>query len=95
MSIKKVYDGLTPSVDKIQRDLDKIPQRAFDYWVRITPVDSGNARRQTRLENGNTINANYKYAVPLDKGRSKQARQGMSKPTGKFVEQLLRQTIRK
>lgn len=86
---------MTPSLSRIQRDLDRIPQRAYDYWVRITPIDTGNARRQTRLENGNTIAANYNYAVPLDRGWSKQARDGMSKPTGKFVEQLLRQTIRK
>lgn len=95
MTIKKVYDGLTPSVDNIQKDLDRIAKKAYDYWVKITPVDSGNARRKTTLENNRVINANYNYAVPLDKGSSKQAKNGMSKPTGRYVEQLLRQTIRK
>jgi hypothetical protein len=95
VTIRKTYDGLTPSVNIIQKDLDRIAQKAYDYWVKKTPVDSGNARRQTKLENNKTINANYNYAVPLDQGWSKQARDGMSKPTGKYIEQLLRQTIRK
>lgn len=95
MSIKKQIDLITPSLERINRDLDKVPQRAYDYWVSITPKDTGNARRQTRLENNNTINANYNYAVPLDRGWSNQARQGMSKPTEKYVEKLLKQTIRK
>ncbi len=95
MPIRKEYDAVTPSLTRLQSDLEKIPRRAYDYWVRITPKDTGNARNRTAFENSNTINANYPYAVRLDRGYSKQAPKGMSEPTKNYVQQLLKQTIRK
>lgn len=94
MAIKKTSDAVTPSIANLIRNLNTLPQKAYDFWVKTTPVDTGNARKKTTLQR-RTINANYNYAVPLDKGHSRQAPQGMSKPTGDFIQKTLRQMLRK
>lgn len=85
---------MTPSLKKIQKAFQAIPEEAYKYWVSITPKRTGNARRKTRLKN-NTIEANYDYAVPLNEGHSKQAPKGMSEPTEKYIKKLADQAIRK
>lgn len=91
---KKVRDTLTPSLDKIIRQLDTVPKQAFDFWVSVTPKSDGNARRKTKLV-GTTIEANYPYAQVLDQGSSPQAPNGMSKPTLEHVERLTQRILRK
>ena len=49
-----------------------------------TPIDSGNARRNTKLS-GSSILAQYPYAKRLNEGYSKQAPDGMSKPTDQYM----------
>lgn len=95
MAVKKLNDAMTASLRRVQSDLDKLPAQAFDFWVKITPKDTGNARRKTRLENRRVINADYPYAVPLDQGWSKQAPKGMSEPTDKFIQRRLKTILRK
>jgi hypothetical protein len=73
--------------------LQQLPAQAYREWVQITPIDRGNARRQTRLQ-GSTIQAQYPYAQRLDQGWSKQAPRGMSEPVKKFVEQQMRKIMR-
>lgn len=63
-----------------------LPLAAYDYFVKITPEDTGNAKRKTRLA-GDTIVADYPYSGRLDTGYSKQAPQGMVKPTEVWVQQ--------
>jgi hypothetical protein len=58
---------------------------AYKYFVSITPVRSGNARRNTKLTR-DSIEADYPYAERLDTGWSKQATDGMTKPTEQFLE---------
>jgi hypothetical protein len=94
VAIKLVVDNLTPSLDRIKKDLEETPKEAHRFWVKTTPKDTGNARNKTKLT-GNTIRADYPYAQPLDKGRSRQAPQGMSKPTLKFIREYLKRIIRK
>lgn len=94
MGIKKTSDLMTPSLTKIQRQLETLPKEAYGYFVKTTPKRTGNARNKTRLS-GNTVHANYAYAEYLDKGISRQAPQGMSKPTTNFLTRLLRRIIRK
>lgn len=62
----------------------------YQAFVNITPIRSGNAKSSTTLDSNHDIQANYPYAGVLDKGRhmtasgmrgSKQAPQGMTKPT--------------
>jgi hypothetical protein len=84
-SVKLVNNGITASLRRIQSEMDKVPQQAYNFWVKNTPKDTGNARRKTRLKK-DTIEANYAYAERLDTGWSKQAPDGMSKPTEQFVK---------
>lgn len=95
MKITQVSDTVTPSLNRIQRDIQNLPEQAFKEYVRLTPVRSGNARRKTRLQGTDTIAARYPYARPLDQGWSRQAPQGMSAPVFEYIRRLLRRIMRK
>lgn len=58
-----------------------------------TPVDTGRARKSTVLRD-NEIQAQYPYAQRLDKGYSKQAPDGMTKPTEKYIEQYVKKQVK-
>jgi hypothetical protein len=75
-------------------DPKKLAKEAYNYFVAITPIDSGNARRNTSLK-GDEIHASYPYAKRLDQGWSKQAPGGMTKPTEKFVGEYIRKELGK
>lgn len=90
----KKIDRMTPSLDKIQKQLDNLPREAFNFWVSVTPIDKGGARRKTKLR-GMTIVADYPYAQRLNEGWSKQAPDGMAKPTEEFLEQRMKEILRK
>jgi uncharacterized protein YccT (UPF0319 family) len=80
-----VSSNYSAEIKKYQKQLATVPQEALSEFVALTPVDSGNARRNTSLH-GNTIEANYPYAQRLDQGWSKQAPNGMTKPFEKWLE---------
>ena len=63
-----------------------LPKRALDYFIKITPIDTGYAKSRTSIRNGKTIVANYPYAERLDNGYSKQTEDGMTKPTIDWLE---------
>lgn len=67
----------------------KLAQEAYRFFRDITPIKSGNARRNTHLT-GDTIQGDYLYATRLDNGYSKQAPNGMSRPTEKFVQDYIK-----
>lgn len=76
--------------------------QAYQYFKSITPIDTGNARRRTKLINYKIV-ADYAYAFVLDLGRhmtkrgprgSKQAPKGMSTPTAKKFGEWVRKFIR-
>lgn len=94
MTVRKERDIMSTSLNRILRDLDRVPQAAFEFWRDNTPKRTGNARRKTRLRN-TTIEANYPYARVLDKGHSKQAPDGLVKPTEEFLDQHLKRILRK
>jgi hypothetical protein len=94
MAVRIVKNRISPSVGRIVANFKKLPKEAYDYWRSKTPIRTGNARRRTRLQ-GSKIKANYNYAVPLDNGWSKQAPQGMSKPTEDYIKKRLRRIMRK
>ena len=94
ITVRVLYDRITPSVERKARQLSKVVNKAYATWVKVTPKRTGNAKRRTKLENGDTIHADYKYAVPLEKGHSKQAPQGMFKPTLKVIKQELDKIFR-
>lgn len=102
-NVRKTKDNITASVLRQAGDMKGVPAQAHAFFVKTTPIDTGNARNKTKLV-GNTIKADYNYARVLDKGRhstadgmrgSKQAPQGMTKPTAKFIERLIKQKLRK
>ena len=82
-------------------DSKTISKEAYTKFRDVTPVRSGNARRNTKLK-GNVIDANYPYATVLDKGRhltsrgmrgSDQAPDGMSEPTFKHIREFIFKTL--
>lgn len=85
----KIDDGITPALKGMKAALANYPKQAEAKFKALTPIDTGNARRNTRLVN-DTIEANYPYAVPLDNGHSKQAPQGMTKPFARWVQEKAR-----
>ena len=89
-----VKNAVGPSLGRIVAKLDRLPKEGYEYWKKITPKKTGNAKRRTRLQ-GNKIKADYDYAVPLDEGRSRQAPRGMSKPTVDYLDRRLRRILRK
>lgn len=87
---------LTPALKRIQQDLQALPLETYKFFVDTTPKRTGNARSKTRLTNSNRkIQAQYPYATRLDRGWSKQAPEGMSKPTKEFMKQRIKQILRK
>lgn len=94
MKLMQARDSITPHMQRIRRDLGELPREAYQVWLRATPRRTGNARRRTRLQ-GDTIRADYDYAVPLDQGHSPQSPRGMSEPTERFIRQHLQRILRK
>jgi hypothetical protein len=70
----------------LKQAMDDLPRVAHEEFIRNTPVRSGNARRNTRLQ-GTKIVADYAYSGELDAGRSPQAPQGMTQPTEQWIQQ--------
>jgi len=93
LKIQKVFDRMTPDLEKKVNDLKRsLPRETFQQWVANTPRRSGFARRSTILS-GNTIKANYPYAVPLDNGTSKQAPRGMDQPTWQWFKRRVKEIL--
>jgi hypothetical protein len=93
---------ISQMLSKMKKELKDVPKEAYQFFVKQTPVRSGNARRNTKLK-GNTIQANYQYAEVLDKGRhmtsrgmrgSDQAPEGMTKPTEEFIQKLVDKIVK-
>lgn len=76
-------------VRELFKDIDNLPTQVMSsagtYFKSITPIDKGNARRNTK-RTGLVINADYAYAARLDDGYSQQARGGMVNPTIDFID---------
>jgi hypothetical protein len=93
MSVTLKSNKLTPSLLTIERKLALVPKEAYAQFVADTPVRSGNARRRTKLV-GNKIVAGYNYAKKLDEGFSKQAPEGMTRPTEEFIKNRIAAILR-
>ena len=94
MKFKLEFDRMTPSLNKVNQQLKTLSKGAYDVFKQSTPVKSGNARRNTKLL-GNTIRADYSYAKVLDRGFSKKAPQGMTKPTESWLKRQIISIFRK
>lgn len=69
--------------------IDQIKDFAHQEFQSITPVRTGNARNNTKRINVG-IEANYDYANRLNTGYSKQAPDGMTKPTVEAIQAYVR-----
>ena len=69
---------------RLEKALDSLPADAHQEFLKNTPVQSGNARRSTRLQD-NKIVADYAYSQRLDEGYSKQSPKGMTEPTEEWI----------
>ena len=85
--------GAIKKLEKMTDFPDDILEEGYDVFYEETPVDKGNARRNTKLnKRKGKIQANYPYAKRLDNGYSKQSPEGMSKPArkamGKYADKI-------
>tara|TARA_R110000868_G_scaffold289538_1_gene549736 strand:+ start:94 stop:354 length:261 start_codon:yes stop_codon:yes gene_type:complete len=85
---------MTPALKNIKGKLQQLPAEAYVQFVKETPIDTGNARRKTKLL-GSKIRAAYAYAKRLDRGWSKQSPRGMIAPTKEWMRKRIRQILRK
>lgn len=74
---------------KLERTFKQLPKDAYQEFRKETPIDTGNAKRKTDLVN-QSIKANYPYATRLENGYSRQASDGMSKPTIEHIRDIIR-----
>ncbi len=78
-------NNISPLLKKQQREIQNLPEKGYKEFVKNTPIRSGNARRNTKLKNKKSIQANYPYAQKLDEGSSKQSPEGMIQPTQEYI----------
>jgi hypothetical protein len=97
------YKEINKTFDLAKKAEKEAVKDTYDFFVKQTPLKTGNARRSTELK-GNIIEADYEYAAVLDKGRhmsnrgargSYQAPQGMTAPTIRFFRSIINNLIRK
>lgn len=84
-----IDDKITPSTLAKQKQLAQIPDDTYTFFKAHTPIRSGRARRNTFLKNKNEIIGQYPYAQRLDEGYSRQAPDGMTKPTEAYFKRRL------
>jgi hypothetical protein len=84
---------IAPSLKRRVKGLQQIAQQGHTHFKKITPKRSGNAKNRTVLNKGN-IEANYPYAVRLDKGWSRQAPRGMVQPTIEYMRKLVNHVMK-
>ena len=92
--MKPTKDNITPSLKRIEKELKGIPKKAHKFFVKTTPIDTGHARRSTKLK-GNKIHGKYHYASFLNVGWSKQAPDGMTNPVTRYINRLVKKIMRK
>ena len=85
---------MNPIVTKLREieillDTKKLAKEGADYMRSITPIRSGNARRNTYAK-GDSIIADYPYAQRLDEGWSKQFEGELVEPTLKHLEDYIK-----
>lgn len=91
----RIRDDVTPSIKRMQRQLDLLPKELHALVVKNTPIRTGNARKKTYLTRNHTrIESDYAYAQPLNNGHSPQAPKGFIKPSLDWLKKRFRQIIR-
>ena len=90
-----IQDRIKGHVKKKLKQLETIPESAYDEFVKLTPIRSGNARSSTDfVKNKNEIQGNYEYANRLNTGWSRQAPKGMTEPTIDHIRDEIRKILK-
>ena len=87
-------DGFNRKIRKLEKLEDEVLKESLPFVKSITPIDSGNARRNT-FRDKNKIKGNYPYAGRLDEGWSKQAPAGIIEPSVNKILDNIKKYIRK
>jgi len=85
--------NLRRHINKFSAAMDDIPRDAYKQFKNETPIDTGNARRNTEFKGGKSIVGDYPYANRLNEGHSRQARNGMTEPTIDFIRDTVRKIL--
>lgn len=88
----EITDQITGDIKRIKSELAQVPKQGLVEFRRLTPIDTGRARRSTTLQ-GDTIRADYPYAQRLDEGWSKQAPRGIVGPWQQWFEKKIKQIM--
>jgi hypothetical protein len=91
VSAKISQNQITPVIQRQIAALAALPAQGEKEFQALTPIDTGNARRRTRLQRKEIV-ADYPYAQRLDDNWSKQTHgQGIVAPFTKWwIAQLKR-----
>lgn len=90
----EIDDKITPDTKAKKKQLARVPNDAYTFFKAHTPIRSGNARSRTILKKDTIVGA-YPYAQRLDNGWSRQAPDGMSRPTEAYIKKRLDAILRK
>lgn len=82
---KVKLDSYRKQMAELVERLDDLPRDAHAEFIKNTPKRSGNARRNTRLQDTKIV-ADYPYSQRLDEGYSRQAPRGMTEPTEQWIQ---------
>jgi hypothetical protein len=96
MVLRRVTNNIEPHLRARLKSLATVPKQGAEFFIKTTPIRSGNARRNTKFtqrSNGGTINGDYPYANRLNEGYSRQAPEGMTKPTIARIRALIRKIL--
>lgn len=89
----KGSNAVKQKLNSVSKQLGNLPKEAYNVFVKNTPIQKGNARRNTVLR-GQQIQANYPYAKRLNEGYSKQSPDGMVEPTTRFVQEKVSKIVK-
>lgn len=89
-TVRRLTNNIPTRANKLKREFDNLKRKGHHQFVKETPIDTGNARRSTKLK-GNEIQANYDYSIKLEKqAHSRQAPRGMSEPTIDYLRKEIK-----
>jgi hypothetical protein len=96
MVLRRVTNNIEPHLNRQLRRLGGVAKSGADFFIKTTPIKTGNARRNTRFtarSTGGTITGDYPYVNRLNEGYSRQAPEGMTNPTIARIRALVRKIL--
>lgn len=90
----KFTDNISKVVSDLKQEAKDLPKVSLEKFRSLTPIKTGNARRNTALQGSKIIGA-YNYSGKLDEGTSKQAPKGMVQPFDQWFKSYTEKQFRK